>query len=121
MTDAAWKHIENVVMSQWNDSKALASITTPWFYPTSVGAPPLAALPAVQCEAQWRHSKCYLDLGHQGPHCAFTSSGLVSWGEGDTPTISFEVNDKYPHKCPSCKAPAYMGLNSVDCSAKCKP
>jgi len=26
----------------------------------------------------------------------------------------------YPHKCPSCGEPAYIGFNSIDCSGKCK-
>lgn len=28
--------------------------------------------------------------------------------------------ERYPHECPSCKAPAYIGLNSADCSKGCK-
>ncbi len=27
--------------------------------------------------------------------------------------------EKYPSKCPKCGAPAYVGLNSTDCSAGC--
>ena len=27
---------------------------------------------------------------------------------------------KFPHKCPRCGFPAYVGLNSVDCSASCR-
>ncbi len=27
---------------------------------------------------------------------------------------------RYPQTCPKCKAPAYFGLNEVDCSAGCK-
>ncbi len=25
----------------------------------------------------------------------------------------------YPHKCPKCQAPAYMGFSKIDCKAKC--
>lgn len=29
--------------------------------------------------------------------------------------------ERYPHECPVCKAPAYIGLNSTECSRKnCK-
>lgn len=28
-------------------------------------------------------------------------------------------DDRYPHVCPKCKGPAYIGLNSVDCKNKC--
>lgn len=27
---------------------------------------------------------------------------------------------QYPHDCPRCKAPAYIGFAKVDCSAKCQ-
>jgi hypothetical protein len=37
--------------------------------------------------------------------------------------IEFEIipakDDRYPHKCPRCKGPAYIGLNKIDCKAKC--
>ena len=26
----------------------------------------------------------------------------------------------YPHTCPNCKSPAYIGFNSIDCSNNCK-
>lgn len=26
---------------------------------------------------------------------------------------------RFPHKCPRCGAPAYVGLSSVECSAGC--
>jgi hypothetical protein len=28
-------------------------------------------------------------------------------------------DERYPHKCPRCKGPAYIGFSSVDCKAKC--
>lgn len=30
-----------------------------------------------------------------------------------------EVRARYPHTCPRCNAAAYIGFNSVDCSAGC--
>lgn len=27
---------------------------------------------------------------------------------------------KYPHICPSCKGPAFIGLNQIDCKKGCK-
>ena len=29
------------------------------------------------------------------------------------------VGERYPHKCPNCDGPAYIGLMSVDCLRKC--
>lgn len=34
------------------------------------------------------------------------------------PVIAVDINN-YPHKCPNCKAPAFIGFMSIDCSAKC--
>ena len=32
-----------------------------------------------------------------------------------------EVSNKnYPHKCPNCNGPAFIGLSKVDCKNKCK-
>lgn len=32
-----------------------------------------------------------------------------------------DVNLKdYPHVCPNCRNPAYIGFNSIDCSNNCK-
>jgi hypothetical protein len=28
-------------------------------------------------------------------------------------------DDRFPHSCPRCKAPAYVGLNDIDCSRGC--
>jgi len=28
-------------------------------------------------------------------------------------------DENYPHKCPRCGGPAYIGLSKVDCKAKC--
>ena len=40
----------------------------------------------------------------------------------DTATSSTITTDfsRYPQTCPKCKAPAYLGLNEVNCSAGCK-
>lgn len=29
------------------------------------------------------------------------------------------LNNTYPHKCPRCGAPAYIGFTNIDCSSKC--
>lgn len=29
------------------------------------------------------------------------------------------LDQKYPHRCPFCKAKAYVGFTDVDCEAKC--
>lgn len=39
-------------------------------------------------------------------------------------TITFDdrhikKDDRYPHVCPRCKGPAYVGFSNVDCKAKC--
>jgi hypothetical protein len=28
-------------------------------------------------------------------------------------------NGRYPHKCPQCGSPAYIGLISIECSGDC--
>jgi hypothetical protein len=35
----------------------------------------------------------------------------------DAPTTDLS---RYPHKCPKCTGPAYIGFNSVECSRGCK-
>jgi hypothetical protein len=42
----------------------------------------------------------------------FDTSNLIA-----KPTIDL---NKYPHKCPTCSLPAYIGFNSIDCSNGCK-
>lgn len=42
--------------------------------------------------------------------CIFVSSGEVS---SPQPT----QNNMYPHMCPRCGAPAYKGLNNIECSS----
>lgn len=47
------------------------------------------------------------------------SNTLSPLGTGSNiPAKPLKSND-YPHKCPRCSSPAYLGFNSVDCS-KCK-
>jgi hypothetical protein len=29
-------------------------------------------------------------------------------------------NERFPHRCPKCDKPAYIGMNNVECSAGCK-
>jgi hypothetical protein len=29
------------------------------------------------------------------------------------------INKEYPHICPKCKGPAYIGMNNVDCKNNC--
>ena len=47
--------------------------------------------------------------------------------EGDRFTLELPqfdttiTSNSYPHTCPNCKGPAYVGFSSVDCMAKCKP
>lgn len=57
----------------------------------------------------------------------FHSSGMwVSTNNVYLPFGYFELvdraeNDKiYPHKCPRCKGPAYVGFLNVDCRNGCK-
>jgi len=38
-----------------------------------------------------------------------------------TPSSTAPVSlANYPHKCPKCNGPAYIGFNSIDCSKGCK-
>jgi hypothetical protein len=30
-----------------------------------------------------------------------------------------EINERYPHRCPFCGSPAYIGLASLDCLNEC--
>ena len=58
----------------------------------------------------------------------FTSEGVkyVAWvpvAERDT-WLRLCVPDRdarYPHQCPRCSGPAYVGFVSVDCKLRCKP
>lgn len=51
-------------------------------------------------------------------------SGTFSFGPFHDEPITEEIpvyDDRYPHDCPHCKAPAYIrGNNTVDCTAKCE-
>lgn len=29
-------------------------------------------------------------------------------------------DDKYPHKCPKCGGPAYIGFSDINCKNKCR-
>lgn len=45
-------------------------------------------------------------------------------GKGDDDFMYLFVRTKvdlthYPHECPKCHKPAYIGMGNVDCSAKC--
>ena len=64
--------------------------------------------------------------GKLKPHYLCDEISITVWAEYFEPFDSIEsfesngcgcnINDKYPHKCPKCGSPAYIGLNSVDCS-----
>lgn len=36
------------------------------------------------------------------------------------PPIGPRFSEHYPHKCPRCGLPAYVGLEKVDCSMGCR-
>ncbi len=31
-----------------------------------------------------------------------------------------DSDDRYPHRCPRCSGPAYVGLQNVDCRTDCR-
>jgi hypothetical protein len=33
--------------------------------------------------------------------------------------VKKDRDDRYPHRCPRCGAPAFIGFNQVDCSKRC--
>ncbi len=50
---------------------------------------------------------------------------LMEWtNDPEVKRISEEagarMSSKYPHKCPHCGGPAYVGFSSVDCQAGCR-
>jgi hypothetical protein len=50
-------------------------------------------------------------------------SSLDMHVQGLTPImnkVGIENTGSFPHQCPHCNAPAYVGFNMVDCSLKCK-
>lgn len=60
-----------------------------------------------------------------GDYNAAPSGGSGGWyteyetwriDDGDEP----KKDDKYPHKCPKCGGPAFIGFSHVDCKNKCK-
>lgn len=43
---------------------------------------------------------------------------FADWAPGFGPTAVAPVDlSRFPHKCPACGAPAYIGLKDVDCSS----
>lgn len=52
---------------------------------------------------------------------------FMEWHDGEAekeevpqPTVIAEsITKRYPHECPKCGGPAYVGLTSVDCLMKC--
>lgn len=53
---------------------------------------------------------------------------FMEWHEGQVEAEekkleqTVEIDDRissYPHQCPKCGGPAYVGLTSVDCLKKC--
>lgn len=61
--------------------------------------------------------------------CTFSNPGWQDTGTGTAPKRLIpdlidkadvnKCNENFPHKCPHCGAAAYVGLNAVDCRAKC--
>lgn len=43
-----------------------------------------------------------------------------SWRPDDKEEPKPKKDEKYPHKCPKCGGPAYIGFSDVDCKNKCK-
>ncbi len=38
----------------------------------------------------------------------------------DDTTDPIRLDPNYPHVCPNCKGPAYIGATTVDCKGKCR-
>lgn len=63
------------------------------------------------------------------PHASSSWTGVISdpppnWTSAATPNIPFLIDqakedEKYPHKCPKCNGPAYIGLAHIDCKYNC--
>jgi hypothetical protein len=73
-------------------------------------------------------------LGSDPPRDDLYVDKLSAPGNGNSPPWCIGLEDcdlqqaaaeisldsaKYPHTCPRCNSPAYIGINRVDCSAKC--
>jgi|SRR5579859_2725506 len=57
------------------------------------------------------------------PDGAVYPAGMKRIKFEDKPLVLKNPNLKdadFPHECSKCKGPAYIGLNNVDCKAKCK-
>lgn len=53
-----------------------------------------------------------------GGYNVFSPPGNWHWGVEEKPEK--KDDEKYPHKCPKCGGPAYIGFSDVDCKNKCK-
>jgi hypothetical protein len=40
---------------------------------------------------------------------------------GPSTSAPKKLENKFPHSCPGCGRPAYIGLNTVECSMRCRP
>lgn len=47
-----------------------------------------------------------------------TTDEWINQGAPDIDATRFK-DKHYPHKCPRCKGPAYVGFSSIDCKTKC--
>jgi hypothetical protein len=64
------------------------------------------------------YSNSYVNVKGQFPTlCLPLNTKILPLNAITTPTIDVS---KYPHKCPKCGKPAYVGFSSIDCSANCK-
>jgi hypothetical protein len=76
------------------------------------------ALEKAEADYVSRHSECRLNDIEIG----YLNADKTRYVEGVAMPIIHGVpkaDDRYPHKCPSCGAAAYIGLTSVDCTV-CK-
>jgi len=49
----------------------------------------------------------------------FNLSTCFEKHEGQEPTAHVAETNLYPHTCPRCGQPAYIGINNIECSAGC--
>lgn len=51
---------------------------------------------------------------------ALEGYGFAGYGAIDVPLLPVEPKDRdYPHVCPKCKGPAYIGFSNITCKANC--
>jgi len=135
---AEWERVKELLQPSIEElNRALSRIPYPYPvmpHPASpMPAKPFSELlsvlsdPSVVVPSMWTHSWVSEYYYKPRPHVKAVDCGWPSW-DAFAPFKAARIEmvgprvdlSKFPHTCPRCKAPAYVGFVKVECSQNCK-